>query len=126
MENGFAERVNILGTEYTIELKEEDPGFIRRSVYDICAFVDVVLKRIVVKDNRKSVTCKNNEYELNKLPLIEKKSLRHEIVHAFLYESGLDGSTKSTCAWSRNEEMVDWFALQGPKICEAWKQSGAL
>lgn len=56
-----------------------------------------------------------------------KKILRHEIVHAFLNQSGLSenaGIYKS--AWSINEEMVDWFAIQGTKIYKAWKEAGAL
>jgi hypothetical protein len=28
--------------------------------------------------------------------------------------------------WAKNEEMVDWFALQGPKIYAAWKEAGAI
>jgi len=32
----------------------------------------------------------------------------------------------SNGAWARNEEMIDWFALQGPKILKAWQEAGAL
>lgn len=28
--------------------------------------------------------------------------------------------------WATNEEMVDWIAIQGPKIFKAWKEAGAL
>lgn len=38
--------------------------------------------------------------------------IRHEIVHAFLHESGLDSNTN----WARNEEIVDWIAIQFPKL----------
>ncbi len=37
---------------------------------------------------------------------------RHEIIHAFLSESGL----KSCSSWATNEEMIDFFAIQFPKI----------
>ena len=46
-----------------------------------------------------------------------KATLRHEIIHAFLFESGLQ-----TCAftiegpWAENEEMIDWFANMIPKM----------
>lgn len=57
----------------------------------------------------------------------EKECLRHEIVHAFLNESGLKDNSINGCdAWARNEEMVDWFAIQGPKIYKAWREAGAL
>lgn len=57
-----------------------------------------------------------------------KLTLRHEIVHAFLYESGLDASSmmNSNVGWAVNEEIVDWIALQGAKIYKAWSEVGAL
>lgn len=61
------------------------------------------------------------------LKCCEKQTLRHEIVHAFLSESGL--SHNSACAempWAKNEEMVDWIAIQGEKIYEAWRTAGAV
>ncbi len=46
-----------------------------------------------------------------------KRTLRYEIMHAFLNESGLsDSSNQYGGAWAKNEEMVDWFAIQSPKI----------
>lgn len=57
----------------------------------------------------------------------EKLFLRHEIVHAFLNESGLrDNSATFTISWAKNEEMVDWIAIQGTKIYKAWQEAGAL
>ena len=38
------------------------------------------------------------------------------IIHAFLLESGLDSNSNSADSWAVNEEMVDWFAIQSPKI----------
>lgn len=52
----------------------------------------------------------------------EYKIVRHEIVHAFLKESGLDCNSD----WARNEEIVDWIALQGPKIMAAWTEAGCI
>ena len=42
--------------------------------------------------------------------------IRHEIIHAFLYESGMKECSSATQSWVENEEMVDWFAIQIPKI----------
>ncbi len=53
---------------------------------------------------------------------IIRRTARHEIVHAFLAESGLDQNSD----WARNEEIVDWIALQGPKIFKAWQEAGAI
>ena len=53
-----------------------------------------------------------------------RKVTRHEIVHAFLIECGLDESSAEMPAWARNEEMVDWFARLGPRIGKAWEAAG--
>lgn len=46
---------------------------------------------------------------------------------AFFDESGLGDSANAVdCAWAKNEEMVDWFALQGPKIWKAWQEANAI
>ena len=50
-----------------------------------------------------------------------KKVLCHELVHAFLFESGLGGES-----WANNEELVDWIAFQFPKMLEAMKNANAL
>ena len=41
-----------------------------------------------------------------------REVVRHEIVHAFLYESGLS-------EYAQDEQLVDWIAMQFPKIEEA-------
>ena len=56
-----------------------------------------------------------------------KKTLRHEIMHAFLNESGLsDSSNQFDGAWAKSEEMVDWFAIQAPKIFSTFKKMNIL
>ena len=57
----------------------------------------------------------------------EKNLLRHEIIHAYLSESGLSANT-SCCytAWAENEEMVDWFAMQAPKIFKTFQEVGCI
>lgn len=52
-----------------------------------------------------------------------KSLLRHEIVHAFLNESGLSVSANGTQeSWAKNEEMVDWIAIQSPKIFKVYTE----
>lgn len=57
-----------------------------------------------------------------------KRILRHEIVHAFLSESGLADSAKGTGdeSWATNEEMIDWFARMSPKIFKLYSELGVL
>ena len=47
---------------------------------------------------------------------MQKHVLRHELIHAFLFESGLDQNSNLCESWAINEEMVDWMAIQMPKI----------
>lgn len=51
------------------------------------------------------------------------KVTRHEIIHAFLCESGLLECSGEAEARAANEEMVDWFARQGIKIYSAWVEA---
>lgn len=106
--------VNILGTEYIIRFvpEEEDP-----ELKDCDGYCDETAKEIVVKQY------KHGEPESKKnLELQEQKNRRHEIIHAFLSESGLAENSE----WAQNEEMVDWIAKQGPKLIKAWQEAGAL
>lgn len=116
--------VNILGTKYQIIVKkyDEDEAFARRSIDGYC---DSFVKQIVICDistykgweNEPEQTCK----------IAAQQTLRHEIVHAFLSESGLDYSAHSENeSWAKNEEMIDWIALQGEKLYRAWREAGAV
>ena len=116
--------VSILGTAYKVVLKkyDEEEAFKKRS---ICGYCDGYAKEIVICDLS---TCEGWEEEPKEnVTAAQNDTLRHEIVHAFLNESGLqDSSCTIQEAWARNEEMIDWFALQGPKIYKAWKETGCL
>ena len=117
-------KVNVLGTDYTVTVKQygEDEAFERNSSAGWC---DEYNKEIVICD---MTTYRGWEHENAKTAdTAQKNALRHEIVHAFFNESGLTSNGFSfDGAWPHNEEMVDWFALQGPKIYKAWEEAGAL
>lgn len=124
MEWNFAEKVSILGTDYKIEITEKDAGF--NGHPGAYGFTDYNMKRIVLKDKRNYPVYKDDQFAQECMYTTMKKVLRHEIVHAFLGESGLYGSTLQCTSWAKNEEMVDWIALQGPKMIKAWEEAGAL
>lgn len=117
-------KVNVLGTEYTVTVKKysEDKTFERRAIDGYC---DGWTKDIVVCDLS---TYPGWEHEAPEtVQAAQKEALRHEIVHAFFYQSGLDQSASAyDGAWCRFEEMIDWWAIQGPKVYKAWQQAGAL
>lgn len=115
--------INILGAQYTITVKkyDEDEMFER---CDCAGYCTGVTKSIVLCDMS---TYKGWEHEsLEAVKAYEKKNLRHEIVHAFFEESGLSDNSSTIEGWARNEEMVDWIAIQGPKIWKAWQEAGAV
>ena len=107
-------KVNILGTEYTIfiENEKDQEEFERADGY-----FDDTVKEIHIAIREPS----NHD----KLGMIDyrKKVLRHEIIHAFMFESGLDcNAGQYNDAWSRNEEMIDWWAIQFHKIEKVFKE----
>lgn len=111
-------KINILGTEYRIEFRKEDEDTILKDCNGYC---DVTVKLIVV------LAEPNKECDLEDFSFIQKKTLRHEIVHAFLTESGLFNNTYNVDAgWAKNEEMVDWFAIQSPKVFKVYSELGLL
>ena len=116
--------VNILGTPYEIIVKkyDEEKEFERLSIYGFC---DGYAKEIVVCDMS---TYKGWEHEEEKTIIAaQKQTIRHEIVHAFFYESGLwNNSLGIDNSWAKNEEMVDWIAIQGAKIYKAWQEADAM
>lgn len=117
-------KVNVLGTEYTVTVKKykEDEAFERLSIGGYC---DGWTKDIVVCDLSTYPGWEHDSPETVKAA--QKETLRHEIVHAFLDESGLaDNAAVYGGGWAKNEEMVDWWAIQGPKVYKAWQQAGAL
>lgn len=106
-------KVNILGTEYTIEEsnQEKDETLIGKDGY----FDSSIKKCVIDEMSETGVGVKKN------LPEYKKAVTRHELVHAFLFESGLD-----SCSWATNEEMVDWIAIQFPKLFKAFQEADCL
>lgn len=112
--------VNVLGTRYEIIRCSAEA-----MVNGLGGFCDPDLKRIEILklDTVEEWRCESKEKRDER----EKLFLRHEIVHAFLNESGIrDNGAHLDYPWSKNEEMVDWIACQGEKIHNAWREAGAI
>lgn len=110
-------KISILGSEWSVlrHTREEDKKF------DECGcdgYCDASTRTIVVE--------KDMTGTLGDMECYARKVIRHEIVHAFLAESGLRECSHGTNSWAENEEMIDWIAKQGPKIYKAWQEAGAL
>ena len=113
-------RIKILGTTYKVYLNvpcKKDPGL--SGVFGYTSFHG---KKIVVADIR-TVPGWEDADEADALDTFAC-TVRHEVIHAYLMESGLNGSANQTDCWARNEEMVDWFALQMPKLINTFCELG--
>lgn len=108
-------KVNILGAEYTI-LEQSDSE--NSKLIDCDGYCDKTSKTIVV--STKSANCDLEDYAV-----YQKKVKRHEIIHAFLFESGLHENWKHD-TWGHDETYVDWIAVQFPKLLEVFKAADAL
>lgn len=113
--------IDILGSTWYIrfESREENPAF----QGDLCFGYAEDCERVIVlckpyeDSDPLSVGIVAQRINLQRV-------LRHEIIHAFLSESGLADSSNSTGedGWAVNEEMVDWFARMSPKIFKVYKE----
>lgn len=105
-------KLNILGTEYDISCASEKEYSGLRNRMGCCDQTSKVIK-IVNNYDEKQYYAHDNILELI------KTTKRHEIIHAFLFESGLTDT-------SHNEEIVEWIAVQFPKLLKAFNKTEAL
>lgn len=105
-------KISVLGTEYTIEYRNKIQDVL---LNDCDGYCDKTSKCIVIGE-------KENDSELSDFDQYQRKVLRYEIIHAFLFESGLHES------WQReqghNESYVDWIAVQYPKMKKVFAEAG--
>lgn len=116
--------VNVLGTTYTIEIKgyKDDPAFKKCNIDGYC---EHGTHRIVVGDLHTFPGWEDETEEFIEANM--KHTLRHEAVHAIFSESGLqDSSASYDGPFAKNEMLVDWIAIQGPKLYKIWEEAGAL
>ena len=108
-------KIDVLGTKYTVVVTTVAKDSFLKNCDGYC---DKTSKKIVVK--AKDSSCELDDYEV-----YLKKIKRHEIIHAFLFESGLHENFKHN-EWGHDETTVDWFAVQFPKLLKAFKEADAL
>lgn len=111
--SGLLEKVNILGVEYDIIVRAEEDDDNLQDNYSYC---DMSTKQIVVCSMRDLIN--KEPIVVGDLDVIRDHCIRHEIIHAMLYESGLN----TTCDFAINEEAVDWIALQFHKLRKIFEE----
>ena len=112
--------INVLGTDYTIEIHKtsEDEILKKNRLSGYCSEYG---KLIVIADmSEEDYYPDMTEQEQKEC---YKETLRHEITHAFFNESGLSNSANEIESSSaKNEEMIDWIAIQSPKMFKIFKE----
>ena len=118
------DKISILGTEYRIEIhKVSEDEFLEKN--RLSGYCGEENKLIVVADMSEKKYF--DGMDENEQDIYRKKVLRHEIIHAFLNESGLsDSASIPSGAWAKHEEMIDWFAIQSPKLFTAFLELGLI
>ena len=102
-------KINVLGTEYAIIVEE----FADSDTDGYCDYT-----------NREIHQRADNTNGVGDFDELQRKQLRHEIIHAFLAESGLQSNFQHCDRFGHDETMVDWFAIQYHKISTVYKQLG--
>lgn len=108
----ISETVCVLGADYTIERRKasEDAKLINAGGYCDYSIHSIVLDAETDDDNPEAIA---------NMDAWRDRALRHEIIHAFLFESGL-------YTYSGDETIVDWMAAQLPKLVKAMRDTGCL
>ena len=109
-------KVDILGTEYTIEERSVEEDALLANMDGYC---DKSIHLLVISKP-------SPDADLGDFEWYKKKIMRHEIVHAFLYESGIGESYQSAKQYGHDETMVDWIAAQFPKMLKVFEEVGCL
>ena len=106
--------INILGIKYKIIKNANIKKYPKLKECD--GYCDTSIKQIVV------AKFESDDMSLENLEYYTKKVLRHELTHAFLYESGLWNNS----AFGDNEELTDWIAIQFEKMLDVFIKTNAL
>lgn len=94
--------LNILGTVYRVyEALEEDPNVDGRTK----GYIDYTNKSIIITTFNKTTS------DFADIEVYNDDILRHEIIHAFLKESGLT-------SYYEDEILVEMLTVQVPKMCK--------
>jgi len=111
--------IDILGSKYKVEIAPYMKYYDKfQEVGGWCDFHDKTIVALDAEDYVKSI----DDIPTAKPFKATERILRHEIIHAVLYESGLDGETD----FARDEILIDFLAIQFPKIVGIMEKAGLI
>lgn len=104
-------KINILGTEYEVIDNAFNDDYPKLQELDgYCSFTT---KKVVVAAFEQELGTDED------VGVVRNQVMRHELTHAFLSESGME-------EWSQNEKLVNWIAIQFPKLQKAFIEADCL
>lgn len=112
-EKNSSMKINVLGTEYDVEMLEERDETMKAMNCDGYTDNSIRLIRVLKNKEDDDVTKQKNRI------IHQNIVLRHELIHAFLYECGIDSGMQF-----HNEVCVDFFAMQFGKIAKIFEDAG--
>ncbi|MFA9376239.1 MAG: hypothetical protein ACERKZ_05720 [Lachnotalea sp.] len=104
-------KVSILGTEYEIKRTSEEE-YPKLKKLEANGLAELYSKQLIINDDVDD----GSESCFEKIELFKNKVTRHEIIHAFLYESG-------AINYCNDEKLVDLLAVQIPKMIKVFKET---
>jgi len=105
--------INILGQDYDIqEVGSNDDA---RLTDDLDGYCDGWGKTIRLRNDYNT----KNPSNVSDMEAYKRNVKRHEIVHAFFMECGMQ-------KYHSDEVIIEWIAQQFPKLEKAFQQAGAL
>lgn len=104
-------KINVLGTPYAVRISSEECD---RENAD--GLTDRFRKEIILK---KRADMLHDCQEPDVLEMYDRRCRRHELIHAFFFESGME-------KYGMDEDLVDLLALKWPQMCEAMSKMGAM
>lgn len=105
-------KVDILGTKYKILYRK--PNELEEMTDDLGGMCDGEKKVIIINADIAEIH-----------DVVYTVSLRHEIIHAYLFESGLSTNWVHP-EMGHDETYVDWIAIQFPKMLKTFKELDCL
>lgn len=109
--------VSIMGTAWTLVSRSKADD---KKLLELAGYTDPTKRMIVLLDEDA------DDWSVADLHASLQATIRHELIHAFLYECGLWADSANAEHWAMNEEMIDWFALKLPAIEKACKDANAM
>ena len=102
--------IDILGTPYNIKFQtDEENNKLKAANAD--GYAELYSKELIIRTGYE-----DSPTAYKDIVKYREKVLRHEVIHAFFHECGLSDYTD-------DEKLVDFLALQFPKLVEIIKQA---